>query len=178
MSCFLFFKGLFEASLPLSLQMRMFQVCFWNLESVLSIYLSSSPCLSCQDLDFAVSFHNLDMQLPLFLLNCVSVDFCCPPSAPQRPSEAQSQCSGRTPDRLAPHHLCSRRNQLLWDALCIRGHPGSKILRGHHRWALIQDYTDYGFSLFFLFLLYSLTMQGTFLYFLLNPVGDSLWPFR
>lgn len=61
---------------------------------------------------------------------------------PQRQTEAQSQRSGRTPERLTPHRLCSRGHLLLRDALRLRGHPGSQILWGPHRW----DHNDSGFN--------------------------------
>lgn len=126
-------------SLPLSLRRRMIWI-------GVSIH-HSLPAFIARMLIYLFSSHNLDMQLPFFLF-FVLLNFC-PPSASQCPSEEQSQFSGRSPQRLSPYHLCSRRNQLLWDALCLRGHWGSKILRGHHRWALIQDYTDYGLNRLF-----------------------------
>lgn len=54
-------------------------------------------------------------------------------SLSQCASEAQRQRSGWTPDWLAPDHLRHWRDQPLWDALCLRGHPGRQILSGHHR---------------------------------------------
>lgn len=129
------------STLLLLLSLRMIWVCFWNVVSF-KYPLSLSFLPGCWFFCFVPQF---GQAAPTFSFKCC-LSKC---SAPQCPSEAQSQCSGRPPNWRTPHHLCSRRNLLLWDALCLRGHQGSKVLRGHHRWALIQDCIDYGLNRLF-----------------------------
>lgn len=94
-------------------------------------FLSLRGLIEVNEVDFPVSA--VRSSVCFFFLKALSVNISdAPPSSPQRTAEAQRQHSRWPPDWLTSHHLCYRRDQLLWDALRLRGHQDSEILRGHH----------------------------------------------